>query len=97
MCVRACVRTSHLSLMVHDIIVAGAETHFKVVVVSESFQGMPLIKVSVSSLIYLPTPTKFFYLCRITLFCIVLQRHRVVMDTLKAEMEGPVHALSIQV
>lgn len=123
--------------------IVGAETHFKVVVVSDSFRGVPLIKVSVynlyvcplfslssipSSLILLPSfplsslkdkpfhsnsninmvsygnvhaglaasSVHYMLNCMYTIR-IVLQRHRVVMDTLKAEMEGPVHALSIQV
>ncbi|GCB81441.1 hypothetical protein scyTo_0022181 [Scyliorhinus torazame] len=46
---------------------AGSETHFKVVVVSERFEGVPL-----------------------------LQRHRMVNETLKQELEASVHALSIQ-
>ncbi|XP_068706912.1 DNA-binding transcriptional regulator BolA-like isoform X2 [Montipora foliosa] len=45
----------------------GSETHFKVVVVSETFHNKPLI-----------------------------QRHRMVMDILKQELETGVHALSIQ-
>ncbi|MEE6491328.1 hypothetical protein FKM82_016180 [Ascaphus truei] len=45
----------------------GSETHFKVVVVSETFAGKSLI-----------------------------QRHRLVNEVLKAELDGPVHALSIQ-
>ncbi|XP_067425531.1 bolA-like protein 1 [Emydura macquarii macquarii] len=45
----------------------GSETHFKVVIASQRFAGLPL-----------------------------LQRHRLVTDTLQAELAGPVHALSIQ-
>ncbi|XP_075463736.1 bolA-like protein 1 [Ascaphus truei] len=45
----------------------GSETHFKVVVISETFDGKSLI-----------------------------QRHRLVNEVLKAELDGPVHALSIQ-
>ncbi|XP_048381588.2 bolA-like protein 1 [Stegostoma tigrinum] len=44
-----------------------SETHFKVVVVSERFEGVPL-----------------------------LQRHRMVNDALKQELETRIHALSIQ-
>ncbi|RQM20023.1 hypothetical protein B5M09_004285 [Aphanomyces astaci] len=45
----------------------GSETHFKVVVVSDEFEGKPLI-----------------------------QRHRLVNQVLAAELDGGVHALSIQ-
>ncbi|XP_028138395.1 bolA-like protein DDB_G0274169 [Diabrotica virgifera virgifera] len=45
----------------------GAETHFKVVVVSEKFKDLPLIK-----------------------------RHRAVTSVLKEELNGGVHALSIE-
>ncbi|XP_078390266.1 bolA-like protein 1 [Cetorhinus maximus] len=45
----------------------GSETHFKVVVVSKRFEGVPL-----------------------------LQRHRLVNEALKQELETRVHALSIQ-
>eukprot|EP01135_Chromosphaera_perkinsii_P002123 Nk52_evm57s217 gene=Nk52_evmTU57s217 len=44
----------------------GSETHFKVVIVADAFEGKPLI-----------------------------QRHRLVNATLKEELEGGVHALSI--
>ena len=45
---------------------AGSESHFKVTVVSESFEGERL-----------------------------LRRHRMVNDCLRAELEGPVHALAL--
>eukprot|EP00729_Bicosta_minor_P002099 gene2099-11952_t len=45
----------------------GSETHFKVVLVSEVFDGLTLIK-----------------------------RHRAVNHTLQEELDGEVHALSIQ-
>eukprot|EP00039_Didymoeca_costata_P031090 m.33069 g.33069 ORF g.33069 m.33069 type:complete len:160 (+) comp8484_c0_seq2:94-573(+) len=45
----------------------NSETHFKVIIVSDKFQGLPLIK-----------------------------RHRAVNSILKDELDGPVHALSIQ-
>ncbi|XP_048761938.1 DNA-binding transcriptional regulator BolA-like [Ostrea edulis] len=44
----------------------GSETHFKVIVISDEFEGMPLI-----------------------------QRHRLVNEILKEELENGVHALSI--
>ena len=44
-----------------------SETHFKVVVVSEKFEGMRSL----------------------------ISRHRLVNSTLKEELDGPVHALSI--
>ena len=45
---------------------AGSETHFKVVLVAETFAGKPL-----------------------------LARHRLVNETVKDELTGPVHALAI--
>ncbi|XP_061175323.1 DNA-binding transcriptional regulator BolA-like [Saccostrea echinata] len=44
----------------------GSETHFKVIVISDMFEGVPLI-----------------------------QRHRLVNEVLKEELENGVHALSI--
>jgi len=44
----------------------GSETHFKVVVVSQSFQSKSLV-----------------------------QRHRIINESLAKELSGPVHALSI--
>jgi len=44
----------------------GSETHFKVVVVTEVFEGKSL-----------------------------LQRHRLINEALREELQGPVHALSI--
>lgn len=45
----------------------GSESHFKVVVVSESFEGAPLVR-----------------------------RHQSVNGILAEELEGPVHALSME-
>lgn len=60
------------------------------VVVAEQFEGLPLIKVSARHLLCVITDLIIYP-------HIVLQRHRLVMDTLKEELAGGVHALSIQV
>lgn len=66
---RVAIKPSHLQVINESYkhnVPRGSETHFKVVVVADTFEGMPLIK-----------------------------RHRLIMDTLKQELDGGVHALSI--
>lgn len=66
---RAVIKPSHLEVVneshKHNV-PRGSETHFKVIIVADAFDGMPLIA-----------------------------RHRLIMDLLKQELEGGVHALSI--
>ncbi|XP_067878984.1 bolA-like protein 1 isoform X2 [Heterodontus francisci] len=65
-----CLAPTHLQVINEShmhAVPTGSETHFKVVVVSERFEGVPL-----------------------------LQRHRMVNETLKEELATRVHALSIQ-
>ncbi|XP_078061630.1 bolA-like protein 1 [Mustelus asterias] len=65
-----CLAPAHLQVINESYmhaVPAGSETHFKVVVVSERFEGVPL-----------------------------LQRHRMVNEALRQELQTRVHALSIQ-
>lgn len=68
----------------------GSESHFKVLVVSEKFQDLSLIKVC--KIIF-----KVYTYLSIAYIHLIFQRHRIINDLVKQKLDGNfVHALSIE-
>lgn len=63
-----------------------SETHFKVVIVADEFEGMPLSTVCTSSTMLVANKKLIMH---------ILQRHRLVYKILDDELKSGVHALSI--
>lgn len=86
------LKTKHLDVIneshMHNV-PKNAETHFKVVVVSELFSNVPLITVRKYG-------RNFFIILDHLTTLSTLQRHRMVNNLLKDELTGGVHALSIE-